>query len=254
MLITATLVLFSTASADIDLVCKDDVSYIIWSLSDKSTFIARISTGIEIVSLGDYTNVSLTILNILSTDYLTAACTNESWWNDPSYLMVIDMESLEVLNSREISVDNLGFQAQANAFDEIHLEKHSSDSDRCLIVCSTHCCVTDQSYYPVYIASCFVDFTDTGSIILYDTLSTMIHNHASVLRAFFAPLSTQQIQHLSLTAHYTACPMSYYEGGISSHLHQIAPVSKIEEMWNHGIYSYIPHLLRSKFNNFSHQI
>lgn len=238
LLITAVLVLLSISSADIDLVCRDDVPYIIWSMSDKVTFLLRATGGFNTVLLGYHTNVSLAIISIDSTDYLAAACTNESWWDDPGYLMVIEMETLDVLNSREVSVEDFGFQTGVNAFDGINLEKYSSGSDSCLIVCTTHCCVVkDQSYYPVYIISCFVDFTDTGSIILYDTLSTMIHDFAYTLQAFSGPLSTQQIQHISVTAHCTACPMSYFEGSICSYLHQIAPVSRIDEMWCHGIYA-----------------
>lgn len=236
LLITAVMILISTASADIDLVSKGDTSYIIWSLDDCSTYLARVSDGSDIVSLGNFLHVSLSIIGSESTEYLAAGCTNEESYLDPSYLLVMDMGSLEVLNSREISVDNLGFQAGANAFDEIHIDKHSSGSDSCLIVCSTHCCVTDQAFYPVYIASCFVDFSDTGSILLYDTLSTEIHNYAYSLQAFFGPLCTQQLQHLSVTAHCTTCPMSNFQGSISSHLHQITPASKIEEMWSHRFY------------------
>ncbi len=238
LLIAAALILLSTSSADIDLVCRDDVPYIIWSMSDKPTFLLRATGGFKTVFLGYHTNVSLAIISIGSTDYLAAACTHFDPWMDPSRLMVIETETLDVLNSREIFVDDLGFQAEAYSFDEIHLEKHSSGSDSCLIICSTRCCVvTDQSYYPVYLGSCFVDFTETGSIILYDTLSTMIHDYAGTLQASFGPFSTQDIRHLSVSAFCTACPMSFYHGRISSHLHQIAPASKIEEMWSHGIYT-----------------
>ncbi|MCD4774991.1 MAG: hypothetical protein K8S15_02945 [Candidatus Aegiribacteria sp.] len=236
LLVTAVLLLISTASADIDLVSRDDASYIIWSLDDRSAYLARVSDEYHIVSLGDFFHVSLSIISSDSTEYLAAGCTNEIWWLDPGYLMVMDIGSMEVLNSREISVDNMGFQAGANAFDEIHLDKYSSGSDSCLIVCSTHCCVTDQSFYSVYIASCFVDFSDTGSIILYDTLSTEIHNYAYSMQPFFGPLSTQQLRHLSVTAHCTACPMSHFQGSISSHLHQITPISRIDEMWSHRFY------------------
>lgn len=238
LLITSALILLSTSSADIDLVCRDDVPYIIWSMSDKPTFLMQASGGFKIVFLGYHTNVSLAIISNDSTDYLAAACTNYDPWMDPSRLMVIETETLDVLNSREVSVDNLGFQAEAYSFDEIHLEKHSSGSDSCLMICSTRCCVVkDQSYYPVYLGSCFVDFTETGSIILYDTLSTMIHDHAGTLQASFGPFSTQQIRHLSVTAFFTACPMSFFHGRISSHLHQIAPASRIEDMWSHSIYT-----------------
>ena len=221
LIITAALVLLSTASADIDLACKDDVSYIIWSLSDKSTFITRVSGGFETVFLGDHTNVSLAIVSIDNTDYLAAACTNEIPWHDPSYLMVIDTETLNVLNSRKVTVEDFGFEYYLYAITRLNLEKHDDDPDSHIMVGSLRCCAVEFGY-PTYLASCRLNISNAGPMEFLDTLSTEVNPYAYI-HDLFGPVTTQELENLSITS-FCANPVSYYWcGGISSHLHEADP-------------------------------
>lgn len=229
-------VLAVAAATSVDITFCEGSGYLIWSKEFGATYVAEFDGVLDPHYLGSYGNVTLSAVESGGQPRLAAGCTNEDYWLDPSFLLLLDPATLEVLASREFGVDDFGYQAGPFAFDHISLEKHTESSDTALVVCSIHDCVTEgRQYYPSYLVSAVVDYNDTAQLPLADTLQITVGN-MSYDHDYRGPVSTQQLEHLSTTA-YTGGGM-WFEAEAASYLHQPAP-SRTDargDMWDHRFY------------------
>lgn len=228
-------VLAVAAAASVDITFCEGSGYVIWSTELGATYVAEIGSVLDPHYLGSYGNVTLSAVESGGQPYLAAGCTNEEPCADPSFLLLLDPSTLELVSSREFWVEDFGYQIYVEAFDHISLEKHTEGSDTALVVCSVRCCVADgRQYYPTYLASAMVDYGDTAELPLLDTLQVEVSPYAYI-HDYRGPVSTQQLNHLSTTG-YTAAGTGLFIACADSYLHQPAPDSR-GEMWQHTFYS-----------------
>ncbi|MBD3279000.1 MAG: T9SS type A sorting domain-containing protein [Candidatus Aegiribacteria sp.] len=225
------IVLISLAFAKVDLTFIGDCGYVAWNLNNEHTYISSISTSTT-EYICESEELSLSNFSSGGQDYLALGCTENDGCG-PGHIYVVDPQTCDVVNSRNVSVEEYGYQSGAFGFGQLNLPKHSEITDSYVMMGHIWCCVTDGSYiYPGYIVSSRLDLSDIDNLSLIDTLCVELTTGGYTWTA--GPVSSQSIDNLSVS---TTSLWQPYDDPIRtlrmrSHLHQMVP-SRADSMLTH---------------------
>ena len=227
------LIVLSISFAGVDLTFIDDSGYVAWNLDNGYTYISSINTpGTEYICNSE--ELSLSHFRSGGQNYLAIGYTEHDGCG-PGHIFVVDPQTMDVVGSRTVSVEDYLDDSSGFGFAQLNLPKHSDCIDSYVMVGRIQCFVTDGKYiYPSYLVSSRLDLSNIDILSLIDTLAVELTtcgcNWAS------GPVSSQSIDNLSVSTARLWQPYQYPDYlRMRSHLHQMAP-SRADSMWTHCFY------------------
>lgn len=224
------LIVLSISFAGIDLTFIDDSGYVAWNLDNEYTYISSISTpAAEYMCNSE--ELSLSNFSSGGQNYLAIGYTEHDGCG-PGHIFVVDPQTMDVVGSRTVSVEEYLDDSNGFGFEQLNLPKYSDITDSYVMMGLIQCKVTDRGYtYPSYIVSSRLDLSDIDTLGLIDTLTAELTSSGYTWTS--GPVSSQNIDNLSVSNAYLWQPYQYPDYiRMRSHLHQMVP-SRADSMLTH---------------------